>query len=106
MHGYELTPVCNPLVGHSAEPNAPGAAVALCLDMTLLTNKQALSAVELGCCVAIGTADCVIGNAFPGTCAVEPPADLRTYPGPDGFVYVEALTPDGATFLSLVQDAS
>ena len=93
----------------SRRANAHGAAVALCQGMSnklLLTNKQAMSAVDLGCCVAIGTADHVIGNAFPGTCAVEPPADLRTYPGPDGLVYVEALTPDGVTFLALVQDAS
>ena len=87
-----------------------GAPVALRQGMTntlLLSNKQAFStAVELGCCVAIGTADYVIGHAFPAARSVEPPADLRTYPGPDGFVYVEALTEDGATFLSLVQAAS
>ena len=75
-------------------------------NKVLLTYKQAMSAVDLGCCVAIGTVDYVIGNAFPGACAVEPPADLRTYPGPDGLVYVEPLTPDGVTFLSLVQVAS
>lgn len=72
----------------------------------LLTNKQAMSAVELGCCIAMGTADHIIGHAYPGTLAEQPPADLRTYPGPDGFVYVEALTPDGVTFLSLVEVAS
>ena len=93
----------------SRRADASGAAVALCVDMTnkaLLTNKQAMSAVDLGCCVAIGTADYVIGHAFPGALSVEPPADLRTYPGPDGLVYVEALTPDGDTFLSLVQASS
>jgi hypothetical protein len=80
-----------------------GAAVALCLGMTkLLTNKQVMSAVDLGCCVAIGTADYVIGHAFPGKLTVQPPADLRTCPGPDGLVHVEALTEDGVTFLSLV----
>jgi hypothetical protein len=72
----------------------------------LLTNKQAMSAVELGCCIAMGTADYVIGHAYPGSLPEQPPADLRTYPGPDGFVYVEALTEDGVTFLSLVEAAS
>lgn len=68
----------------------------------LLTTKQAMSAVELGCCIAMGTADYVIGHAHPAACTELPPADLRTYPGPDGLVYVEPLTPDGVTFLSLV----
>lgn len=87
----------------------------------LLTHKQAMMAVELGCCIAMGTAEYVIGHAYPGSCGnplaghvpyacnnyalqfAPPPADLRTYPGPDGLVYVEALTPDGVTFLSLVE---
>ena len=68
----------------------------------LLTAKQAMSAVDLGCCVAMGTADYVVGHAYPAAYVEQPPADLRTYPGPDGLVYVEPLTPDGVTFLSLV----
>lgn len=72
----------------------------------LLTNKQAMSAVDLGCCIAMGTAEYIVGYAYPGTCAEQPPADLRTCPGPDGLVYVEALTPDGVAFLSLVEVAS
>lgn len=71
--------------------------------MNLLTNKQVMAAVDLGCCVAMGTAEYVVGHAYPGTCAEPPPADLRTYPGPEGSVYVEALTPDGAVFLSLME---
>ena len=69
----------------------------------LLTHKQAMMAVELGCCIAMGTAEYVIGHAHPASCTELPPADLRTYPGPDGHVYVEALTVNGATFLSLVE---
>ena len=82
-----------------------GAVVALSLGMTklLLTHKQAMLAVDLGCCVAMGTSNYVVGHAYPAACTALPPADLRTYPGPDGHVYVEALTEDGATFLSLVE---
>ena len=71
--------------------------------MRLLTNKQAMTAVELGCCVAMGTSEYVIGHAYPGTLKEQPAADLRTYPGPEGFVYVEPLTEDGNVFLSLVE---
>jgi hypothetical protein len=74
----------------------------------LMTHKQAMSAVDLGCCIAMGTADYVVGHAVPGFRSRElgappPPADLRTYPGPEGHCYVEALTEDGETFLSLVE---
>ena len=101
-HPDEQTTSCGPLPTGGA-----GVAVALCLGMTkLLTNKQVMSAVDLGCCVAIGTADYVIGHAFPGSYTSQPPADLRTCPGPDGLVHVEALTVDGATFLGLVDAAS
>lgn len=64
-------------------------------------------AVGLGCCIALGTHEAVIGHLFEsrgralGDC---PPADLRTYPGPNGFVYVEALTSDGHTFFALLND--
>ena len=77
----------------------------LSLGMTklLLTHKQAMLAVELGCCIAMGTTEYVIGHAHPASCTELPVADLRTYPGPTGHVYVEALTEDGATFLSLVE---
>lgn len=68
----------------------------------LLTHKQAMLAVELGCCVAMGMADYIIGHAFPGSCTEQPPADLRTYPASNDSVLVEALTEDGRTFLSLV----
>jgi len=75
--------------------------------MTLLTHKQAMAAVQLGCCVAMGTHEDIIGHAFEargralGEC---PPADLRTYPGPEDFVYVEALSSDGLAFLELIND--
>ena len=75
-------------------------------ELTLLTHEDAMKAVTLGCCVAMGTDDYIVGHAFPGSLKEQPPADLRTYPGPDGLVYVEALTPDGTTFLSLLTEVS
>lgn len=73
--------------------------------MKLLTHKQVAKAPELGCCVAMGTEDAVVGylHAANSVLGASPPPDLRTYPAFEGFVNVEALTSDGEAFLMLME---
>ena len=76
---------------------------------TLMTNTQAMMAVTLGCCVAMGTEAVIVGYAFENTDATRnrgeyPPADLRTYFSHDDFLYVEALTVNGLAFMQLVRE--
>jgi hypothetical protein len=66
-------------------------------------------APSLGLCVAMGTHEAVVGHLLPqGTTTIgqPPPADLRTYVcDQDGeFIYVEAITPDGAAFIDLLRE--
>lgn len=79
--------------------------------MMLLTNKQIMRATELGCCVAMGTHDAVVGHAYRTDCqpavyelGEHPDADLRTYPAFEGFSYVEAVSENGLAFLQLVRE--